>query len=230
MSRAFQYGGQGRNNGIDAWWDAFRVAHENEGVLENEIAGFDVEVTLPFRVQPVQLYFEMAGEDQHPSSIPYPTKYAYLGGVFLPAILGNPAFDLRFEYADNHSDGTGSYWYYHRYYPWTNYGRILGHPMGTDARDFFIEAHWFILPSTYLELNWTSTSHYYGAGTSSYIPGRAKEDINQIGASFAGWFTKSVRLQANMEGSWITNQGGIPGKDSTDFSFGVEFSWQFSGV
>jgi hypothetical protein len=234
LSRAIQYGGEGQDNGLDAWWDAFLAKDINQqtGVYENELAGFDVEVTLPFRVQPVQLYFEMAGEDQHPSTIPYPTKYAYLGGIFLPAILGNPSFDLRVEYADNHSDGDGPAWYVHPYYPHSHEGRILGHPMGTDARDWFVEGHWFFLPSTYLALNWTWTTRYYGSYEAGkpYVPGAAKEEVNRLGASFVGWITKSVRVQADIAGIRVTNQGGTPGKDSSDFNIGVALSWQFSGV
>jgi hypothetical protein len=234
VSRAMQYGGKGQNNGFDAWWDAFTAKDLNqqvEGVLENELAGFDVEVTLPFRVQPVQLYFEMAGEDQHPSTVPYPTKYAYLGGIFLPAILGNPSFDLRFEYSDNHSDGNGPVWYVHPTYPHSHEGRILGHPMGTDARDIFVEGHWFFLPSTYLALNWTWTTNYNGSGGSGdapYVHG-VKEETNRIGASFVGWFTKSVRMEALIDAVRVTNQGGTPGKDESDFRIGVALSWQYPG-
>jgi hypothetical protein len=233
FSRAIHYGGEGQNNGLDAWWDAFiaKDINQQSGVYENELAGFDVEVTLPFRVQPVQLYFEMAGEDQHASTIPYPTKYAYLGGIFLPAILGNASFDLRFEYADNHSDDTGPAWYVHPYYPHFYKDRGLGHPMSADARDIFVEGHWFFLPSTYLELNWTWTTRYHGTGGTGgapYTPG-VKEEINRVGASFVGWFTKAVRVQADMEGTRATNQGGTQGKEESDFRVGVTLSWQFSG-
>jgi hypothetical protein len=234
VSRAIHYGGQGQDNGFGAWWDAFRMSDINQypGTKENELAGLDVEVTLPFRVQPVQLYFEIGGEDQHPSTVPYPTKYAYLGGIFLPAILGNPSIDLRFEYADNHSDGDGPIWYVHPDYPHSHENRILGHPMGTDAQDWFVEAHWFFLPSTYLALNWTSTARYHGSrgsGDMLYIPGAAKEEINRLGASFVGWFTKSIRMEALVEALRVTNQDGTPGKDSSDYTLGVAFSWQFSG-
>jgi len=234
VSRAIQYGGQGQNNGLSAWWDAFLAKDINlvSGVFENELAGFDVEVTLPFTVQPVQIYFEMAGEDQHSSTIPYPTKYAYLGGIFLPAILGNSSFDLRFEYADNHSDGNGPVWYVHPDYPHFYKDRVLGHPMGTDARDLFVEAHWFFLPSTYVALNWTWTTRYNGSGGSGdapYVPG-TKEETNRIGASFVGWFTKAVRIQALLEGIQVKNEGGAPGRNASDFGIEVALSWQYSGM
>jgi hypothetical protein len=62
-----------------------------------------------------------------------------------------------------------------------------------------------------------------------YIPGAAKEEINRLGASFVGWFTKSIRMEALVEALRVTNQDGTPGKDSSDYTLGVAFSWQFSG-
>ena len=64
--------------GLGAWWDAFLAKDINQtsGVYENELAGFDVEVTLPFTVQPVQLYFEMASAEEPALR----TQYFQVGG------------------------------------------------------------------------------------------------------------------------------------------------------
>ena len=237
ISRAMHWGGDGQNNGLDAFWDALVSDTgdfaEEGGVLQNNLAGYDVELTLPFKVQPLQLYFEAIGEDQQQGEIipvPVPEKWGYLGGVFLPAILGSAAFDLRFEFATNSTGNYGTWWYTHPSYPHDYKGRYLGHPMGTDAQDLFVEGHWFFLPSTYLELNWTSTTRYYGSGTIYYTPGAAEERINRIGASFIGWFTKAVRIQALLEAIQIKNEGGAPGKNASDFGLEVALSWQYSGM
>jgi hypothetical protein len=227
VSRAIHFGGEGQSNSLYAWWDAFLATDINKkpGVVENELAGFDVELTLPFRVQPVQLYFEMAGEDQHgaTSSTPFPTpeKWAYLGGVFLPAILGSASFDLRFEYATNHVDDNGPTWYVHPSYPHEYKGQVLGHPMGNDARDIWLQGHWFILPSTYLEFSWDRTDRY--------SPGPATETTESFQLAFLGWFTRSIRARAGMQTATVTNAGGVPGQRETDFTSRVDLSWQFSG-
>jgi hypothetical protein len=237
FSRAMHWGGEGKDNGFDAFWDALVAGSddfaEQGGTLQNNLAGFDIEVTLPFKGQPLQVYFEMVGEDQQEGEIvpvPIPEKWGYLGGVFLPAILGNAAFDLRIEYAFNHRGNYGTWWYTHPNYPHDYEGRVLGHPMGTDARDIFVEGHWFFLPTTCLELKWGDTTHYYGSGTPYQTPGSAEERIRRAGASFIGWFTKAVRVQAFLDGVWVTNQGGTPGKNANDLGFGVTLSWQFSGM
>ena len=229
LSRSIQYGGEGQPDGFNAWWDAFLATRINEDsdVKENELAGFDVTLTLPFRAQPLQLYFEMAGEDQHPSTIPYPTKYAYLYGIFLPSIAGNPAFDLRVEYADSHSDRDGAAWYVHPDYPHSYKNRILGHPMGTDARDVFVEGHWFFLPSTYLQLNWNYITHYFGAGSPSYVPGTEREEINRYGASFVGWFTQKLRGEVGFLWETTEKPGGQPtAPTEQDIAFRVGLSYQ----
>jgi hypothetical protein len=235
LSRAVHFGGKGSENACDGFWDAvFSDDYTQQGGnLQNNLAGFDVEVTLPFEAQPLQVYFEMVGEDQQTGEIipvPIPEKWGYLGGVFLPAILGSADFDLRVEYATNSVGNYGTWWYTHPAYPHDYEGRVLGHPMGTDAEDIFIEGHWFFLPTTYLGLKWNGTTRNFGSGTQYQTPGTTKESTSRLGASFTGWFTKAVRAQALLDWSRVKNEGGTPGKDANDFSFGVSLSWQYSGM
>ena len=221
LSRAIHYGGEGHSDGLSAWWDAFKGTHDNDpGSSGNQIAGFDVEVTLPFKAQPVQLYLEMAGEDEAKcigTPIPCPTKWATLGGIFLPAILGNPSFDIRFEYADNHRGGDGGSWYTHGSYPHEYKGQILGHPMGTDARDLWLQGHWFFLPSTYVELSWNRTDRY--------SLGPQTETTDRYAASFVGWLTKNVRTEAGFAWETVDNPGGVAGSE-TNTIFRLALSYQ----
>ena len=119
LSRSMIYGGKGHDSGASAWWDAFKGENTNdpgEKGLVNQIAGFDVALTLPFPYQPVQAYLEMAGEDGahlHGTSIQAPSKFAYVTGVFLPTLFGSAAHDLRVEWARNHWRGNGPAWYVH---------------------------------------------------------------------------------------------------------------------
>ena len=85
------------------------------------------------------------------------TRHAWLGGVFLPSIGPFRKADLRFEYGTTITNEPGV-WYQHSQYPHQYNGQILGHPMGTDARDLFLEARLFLVPSSYLELNYDRTN------------------------------------------------------------------------
>ena len=224
-SRAIHFGGEGRGSGLSEWWEAFKGTKENEpGNEGNQLAGIDLSLTLPFRAQPVQLYLEAAGEDQATFlGIPYPTKRAYLAGVFLPTLFGSPRADFRVEIAQNHLQGNGPAWYVHgtskeghahRYR-----GQILGHPMGTDARDLFFEGHYFLLPSSYIEANFDLTHRY--------SPGPAREETRTFTAAFIAWLTRNFRAEGRLAFEDVQNENGTPGADSTDASIRLTVAYQY---
>jgi hypothetical protein len=224
-TRAMHFGGEGRSNGFDAWWDAFRGAEDDVPNVRNQLGGFDATLTLPFKAMPVQLYVEAAGEDQSRGKgiefIPMPEKWSALGGIFFPALFGNPDFDFRIEYADNHFNNEGYIWYTHSYSPHEYKGRILGHPMGTDARDLMVQGRWFFLPSTYLEFTVDVTNRFY--------PGPAEEKTTGFRTAFLGWLTPSVRAGTGLLVEQVRNAGGVGGSDRNEFAAWIDLSWQYSG-
>lgn len=225
-SRAMHFGGEGQDGGFDAWWDAFKGEEEGEEPnFRNQLGGFDVQLTLPFKAFPLQLYFEAAGEDQSRGDgiefIPMPEKWSYMGGVFFPALFGTPHLDFRVEYADNRVHDEGEIWYTHPYSSHEYKGRILGHPMGTDAQDLMLQGRLFFLPSTYLELTFGQTDRHY--------PGPATEKTTGFRTAFVGWFTPSVRAGAGILVERVKNPGGAEGVARNEFVSYIDISWQFSG-
>jgi len=229
LSRSMIYGGEGYDSGIAAWWDAFKGGNTNEPGdpgLVNQIAGFDVTLTLPFPSQPVQAYLEMAGEDGahlHGTTIQAPSKFAYVTGVFLPTLFGSAAHDLRVEWARNHWRGNGPAWYVHGTsgggYAHFYRSRVLGHPMGTDAEDLSVQGHHFFLPSTYLELMLSRTDRF--------SLGPVKERTDRASAGLVGWLSETVRAEAELALERVKNPAGLPGATAEDASFRVAFSYQF---
>ncbi|MGZ9138117.1 MAG: capsule assembly Wzi family protein, partial [Candidatus Deferrimicrobiaceae bacterium] len=194
--------------------------------LVNQIAGIDVALTLPFRFQPVQAYLEMAGEDEAHllgTPIPFPTKFAYVAGVFLPSLFGNAKYDLRAEWARNHWRGNGPAWYIHGTsdggYAHFYRGRVLGHPMGTDAQDLSVQGHYFFLPSTYLEVTLARTDR-------SFTGDRPKERTDRASAGLVGWLYENVRVEGELARERVKDAGGLPGASGADTSFRVAFSYQ----
>jgi hypothetical protein len=228
ISRSMIYGGEGHDSGLSAWWDAFKGENTNDPGdkgLVNQIAGFDVTLTMPFRYQPVQAYLEMAGEDQAHlmgTFIPFPSKFAYVTGVFLPTLFGSAAHDLRVEWARNHWQGNGPAWYRHSVsgggYEHFYRGQVLGHPMGTDAQNISIQSHHFLLPSTYLELTLSRTDRH--------SLGSMKERADRASAGFVGWFSERVRAEAEIAQERVENPGGLPGSTDENASFRVALSYQ----
>ena len=225
LSRAIHFGGSGRGSGISEWWEAFKGTKENEpGNEGNQLAGFDLSVTLPFRVQPVRIYLEAAGEDQATFlGVPYPTKPAYLGGIFLPALFGSRRADFRAEFARNHFQDYGPAWYVHSAsgggYAHRYRGEILGHHMGTDAQDIFLEGHYFLLPSSYLELNVDITQRSF--------PGPEREETWRVSGAIVAWLTKNIRAEGRLAYERISNENGLGGRDATDAVLQTALSYQY---
>jgi len=222
-SRALHFGGEGRDESLSTFFDIFRGKSESaENTPKgNSLASIDAKVRLPFRRQPVILYVEGGGEDQSGSGVP--SRWAWMGGIFLPSIGAMKKADLRIEFADNldfnsrqHHSGV---WYRHPDYPHQYRDQILGHHMGTDARDLFIEAHYFFLPTSYLEANVDFTQRDF--------PGPEKEDTKRVGAGLVLWLTKNWRNETRLAVTKVSNENGIPGADSTDLSFQLSMSYQY---
>jgi hypothetical protein len=221
VSRALHFGGEGRDESLSTFFDIFRGKSESaENTPEgNSLASFDAKVHLPFRRQPVTFYVEGGGEDQSGSG--FPSRWAWMGGIFFPSIGTLKKADLRIEFADNidFSPAVKGVWYRHSVYPHIYRGRILGHPMGTDARDLFIEAHYFLLPATYLETNLDLTERSF--------PGPAKESSWRWTAAFVGWLTRNLRGEGRLALERVSNDGGISGSDSRDTSVQVSLAYQY---
>ena len=228
MSRAMHFGGAGQPSGVSAWWTAFKGTHDNDpGSKGNQLGGFDAALNLPFAAQPVQIYLEAAGEDEATYlNVPVPSKWAFLSGVFLPALFGSSRADLRFEWAQNHLNDNGPVWYVHaasneghahRYR-----GQILGHSMGTDARQYDLTGHWFFLPSTYLELSLGSMRRYTPGGPQA-------ESTSRMGAGLVGWLTENVRAEGRIGSERVRNVGGFEGARENDLSLQARLTWRVFG-
>jgi hypothetical protein len=145
LERTAIFGGQGRSESLTAWWRSFTGVGENKTGVDSgdQRAGFDLKLTIPFQLQPLQLYVEADGEDEAGG---WPSKWAYLTGIYLPRILNIERVGLRAEYATTHVSGFPNVWYTHYIYTsgYTYKGRIIGHHMGTDSNDIFLELSYLI--------------------------------------------------------------------------------------
>lgn len=148
LQRTAMLGGEGRSKNLSTWWKSFTGRGENESGVEagDQRAGFDIKLTIPFKLQPVQLYFEAAGEDEAGG---LPSHWAYLGGVYLPRLYVFERVSLRAEYADTTVKGFNSdkaVWYTHHIYKsgYTYKGKIIGHHIGNDAKDLFVKIDYYL--------------------------------------------------------------------------------------
>jgi hypothetical protein len=140
IARVALFGGAGRHVDAGVIWDVITAGNENvAGEPGNQLASVDLKVVLPFRIQKVVVYGELGGEDEAGS---LPSRNAYMAGAYLPGFLGVDRLDVRVEYGQTYIGKYPGMWYNHHVYTtgYTYDGRIIGHHMGTDARDLFISA------------------------------------------------------------------------------------------
>jgi hypothetical protein len=145
LQRTALLGGEGRSSDLTTWLKSFAGEGENEpgSGAGDQRAGVDFKLTIPFYWQPLQLYIDGAGEDE---ANHFPSKWAYLTGVYLPRIASIERLDFRAEYATTYYKGKPNVWYNHGVYRsgYTYKGEIIGHHMGTDSRELFLEAGYMI--------------------------------------------------------------------------------------
>lgn len=217
-TRVMQFGGDGRSESLSTFFDVFRGKSEVPGSTPegNSLASLDGKIRIPFRAQPVVVYMEAGGEDQSGSG--FPSKWAAMGGIFLPSIGKAKKADFRIEYGDIITS-RGEVWYQHSGYPHRYRGRILGHHMGTDGRNLFLEVHYFLLPSSYLEANVDFTQRDF--------PGPEKEKIWRVSGGVIAWLTKHIRVEGKLAFEDVSNENGVPGRDGSDLVFQTALSYQY---
>lgn len=139
LSRTAMFGGAGRHVDLGVVWDIITAQSENVAASEpgNQLGSLDLKIALPFDFQKIVLYGELGGEDESGS---LPSRVAYIVGAYLPDTGGLDGVDLRVEYGQTYIGQYPDLWYGHHIYT-SGYiydGRIIGHHMGTDAKDLFI--------------------------------------------------------------------------------------------
>lgn len=145
LERTSLLGGRGRPTTAETWLNQVIGRNDHPGDSSSDTgdqrAGYDLKLTLPFAAQPMQVYMEADGEDSYHQFLP--RYWAYLYGLYLPQVLSIERLEFRLEWAqtfDNNSVRPTS-WYLNGIYTdgYTYNGSIIGHHMGTDSRDAFME-------------------------------------------------------------------------------------------
>lgn len=154
LNRVFMFGGEGRRS-LDAtdWLNVFLASdgseHGDSPVNGNQIASIDASYVyvnksdyLPF--SGIKLYTEWGAEDSS-GKTKTPTGRANIYGAYIDGPFWLRDVDLRVEWANTgRNERYGPSWYRHGIYSsgYTYKGDIIGHHMGSDARDLFLRARY----------------------------------------------------------------------------------------
>ena len=207
LQRTALLGGKGRSEDLKTWVRSFTGKGENEAGVEagDQRAGGDLKLTLPFKLQPLQLYAEAAGEDEAGG---LPCKWAYLWGIYLPRVLSLNRIDFRGEYATTHVSGSPNVWYSHHIYTggYTYKGRIIGHHMGTDSKDIFMEVS-YLIPERNgrISVSYDREEHN--------LSGAVREKKDEANLKVDIRITKDVEVKASYGYGRIKNIGNMPDED-----------------
>lgn len=207
LQRTALLGGKGRSENLKTWWMSFTAKGENKPGVEagDQRGGFDIKLTLPLKWQPLQLYAEAAGEDEAGG---LPSKWAYIGGVYLPKIAVLERVGLRVEYGTTYVEGAPNVWYNHSTYTtgYTYKGRIIGHHMGTDSKDIFIEVS-YLIPERdgKIAISYDREVHN--------LSGAIRERKDEVGLSANLKLKRNVDLKTSYNYGWIKNFKSISGED-----------------
>jgi hypothetical protein len=214
LERTVIFGGEGRPDNLkNLLYSLFGQSHGGQDYssstytnIDDQRAGFDIKLTIPWHVQPMQLYIEADGEDVA-SHRPLPIRWAYLGGLYLPKILDAERFDLRLEYATTRGDSENPYvWYTNdTYTSYTYKGDIIGHHMGTDSSDWFLETSYFIP-----EKNCRMFLAYDHEEHNLDVPGDHEKKIELI-AGLSVSLEKRTSVTVQYGQGWIKNPGNEAG-------------------
>jgi hypothetical protein len=222
-SRVAMFGGSGRP--VD--WQTFRdaVSGRNENEPEgagDQLASVDGRLTVPWKVQPFQLYGEVGGEDMAGGFF---SRDAYLAGAYFPRLGPFGLLDLRVEFADTDLTrrrmGYDRVWYTHGTYTagYTYDGRIIGHHAGTDAQDLYAELGIYARDDLRL---WAAADR-----ERRELSLESPEQVTDysLGAEWSPWVRLTVNASVTREQTG--NFGFVAGRDRTGYRIFLGMTWEF---
>jgi len=156
-SRVVMLGGEGAPS---VPWYKYATSLLTIGAEEaesNQLAGLDGSLLLPLPdrvpLRTIKLYGDFYGEDEASGA---PSKWSYLVGASFNDILRTGRTDLRVEYVDTYPVA-----YTHSLYTsgYTYEGRVLGHHVGPDARDLFVQLSHYLRSDLVVDLAYDRQTH-----------------------------------------------------------------------
>ena len=212
------------------WW----IAGMFEPQEVNCNVALDAEINL---TQKIKLYGEWMADDFifHPDVNPYPNRTGFLTGAYFADPLGNGNTDFRIEYTHINN------FVYFPTHPWQDYlyqGEYIGHPLGPDADQLYLELTHNLSDRLNLSLSYNQERHGEGQ-TGIPLPSDpviANEDIflsgiieKQQAYQVQLSYTISPQWETSAGITWenINNKDNNIGVDEKNTYFQMELNYQF---
>ena len=215
-SRTYQLGGRGSGvKGISDlnfsdWIDIIFKGNAQDELNVNQIAGLDASLyfdnvgqLLPI-MKSIELWGEYYGEDEAGSWI---SHIGWVAGLKLGDVLLTGRTDLIFEYADNVIGGRPGLWYRNSIYKsgYTYKDEIMGHNMGSDAREYYVRLEHYVFPDLILGLDF----NHQDTGVEADIT--EKRNRGDVDVTWQG--IDSLEIEAGYRYENIDNLDQVDGRD-----------------
>ncbi|MBU4602297.1 capsule assembly Wzi family protein [bacterium] len=212
------------------WWIASMLSPQEV----NCNVALDAEINL---TRKIKLYGEWMADDFifFPEENPFPNRTGFLAGAYLVDPLGTSNTDFRIEYTHINN------YVYFPTHPWQDYlyqGEYIGHPLGPDADQLYLELTHRLSDKFNLSLSYTHERH--GEGQVG-IPLPSDPEIANENIFLSGIIEKQQAYQAEisytMSPQWalsasatlenIENKDNTLGENENNTYFQLELNYQF---
>lgn len=170
-------------------------------------AGFDFRYRVPGLRNWLTLYSDSYADDD-PSPLASPRRAAINPGIYLTHVPGVPRLDFRVEAPSTtpmEGDMGGTFIYYNGQYHSgnTNYGYLLGNPVGRDARGLLGRTTYWFSPRTKVEASYRQVK-----GGSAFLPGGSTQTDATLKSSFPLKQDLRADVMLQYERFWVPLLGG----------------------
>jgi len=198
--------------------------HDALGQVRNTAAGVDFD----WLARPgLRLYGEVLVDDA--PGIAWPAKVGALAGVFLLDPFRTGRTDLRVEYSfvtnGTYGYGLGLEYAYR--------GRSLGHWLGPDGDDLYLELTHRLRPGSTLQITYASTRHGEGRlgqpppGPGDWLLSGVVEHRRTLGLSVRQTPSPSLETRYRLEYAVIVNRDNVAGAQGVETRVGVDLTYRW---
>jgi len=206
--------------GLNTWADSVIGIAQHQNIDNTDgRAGYDLKLTLPFRLQPLQVYLEADAEDNVHI---IPSQWAYLSGIYLPRMLSFERVGVRAEYATTHMyNHPGPVWYTHPITGGYTYNdMVIGHHMGSDSEDLFLELS-YRMPDVHTDLFLSYDQEIHN------ISGPVLEHTKEFKITGKSRIAGNVDFTLSSGYGWIYNPGNVAGTTDNVYEVASEVRYWF---
>jgi hypothetical protein len=229
-SRTYQLGGRGSGvKGISDlnfsdWMKIFFEGNASGSLDVNQISGIDgilyvnnLDQWVPV-LKSAEIWGEYYGEDEAGNWI---ADIGWVAGIKLGDLLLKGTTDFIFEYADNVDPDEGPLWYNNSIYKsgYRYKGKVMGHNMDTEAREYFTRIEHYLFPDLILGLDYNRQERL--------VHQVDREDIDRGDIDLTWQRTDSLRIETGYryENIDYPNQAGANDQDNHIFWLFMNYSF-----